>query len=147
MSPKFHLNLCFYFCVFMFPVIWCSLANLTSSSGHTIASRDKSAFICSFGCQKCSSRCACTSSPSLITSAEGKEKRSTWFLLYALISKNSTSGHFCYTNFCEIANFYHVENAYHWPCSVWSMTRDWWNQFSSVQLRQTRIGRNFSVAE
>ena len=45
-----------------------------------------------------------------MTSAEGKEKRSTGFLLYALISKNSTSGHFCYTNFCEIANFYHVEN-------------------------------------
>jgi len=37
-----------------------------------------------------------------------------------------TSEYLCYTNFCEVADFYHVKNAYNQSRLVWMMTREWW---------------------
>ena len=37
-----------------------------------------------------------------------------------------TSGHLRYTDFCEVADFYCVEDAYHQPHSVWTMKRERW---------------------
>ena len=43
-----------------------------------------------------------------------------WINCFSVLCRgNVRSG---YTNFCEIANFYRVEDAYHQPCSVWMMT-------------------------
>ena len=47
----------------------------------------------------------------------------------------TTSGHLHYTDFCEVADFYGVENAYHQPQTVWTMMRERWKH-SAFQLQE-----------
>ena len=57
----------------------------------------------------------------------------TWINCFSVLCRGKVrSG---YTNFCEVANFYRVEDAYHQPFSVWMMTREWWKH-SALHLQE-----------